>query len=173
LASAARAVTIPLSLLKTAFGRIDGVIRQGRRRFQSHFAGAIFWLTRSKLVGSAGGAYVNFMMDEGEDRVRATYGKNYKRCIVDCIVGSIAPCFTCEGKKGAGLSRLPRRPDIAGVPQTAVVDSKRSSSRSVFAYPNLWNVGVFPASVRLDARELHHLAPFLGLFHDELAEVAG
>ena len=26
---------------------------------------------------SAGGAYVNFMMDEGEDRVRATYGKNY------------------------------------------------------------------------------------------------
>ena len=28
---------------------------------------------------SAGGAYVNFMMDEGEDRVRATYGKNYTR----------------------------------------------------------------------------------------------
>jgi FAD/FMN-containing dehydrogenase len=28
---------------------------------------------------SAGGAYVNFMMDEGEDRVRATYGKNYNR----------------------------------------------------------------------------------------------
>jgi FAD/FMN-containing dehydrogenase len=28
---------------------------------------------------SAGGAYVNFMMDEGDDRVRATYGKNYVR----------------------------------------------------------------------------------------------
>jgi FAD/FMN-containing dehydrogenase len=28
---------------------------------------------------SAGGAYVNFMMDEGEDRVKATYGGNYKR----------------------------------------------------------------------------------------------
>ena len=28
---------------------------------------------------SAGGAYVNFMMDEGEDRVRATYGGNYER----------------------------------------------------------------------------------------------
>jgi len=28
---------------------------------------------------SAGGAYVNFMMEEGEDRVRATYGKNYVR----------------------------------------------------------------------------------------------
>jgi FAD/FMN-containing dehydrogenase len=28
---------------------------------------------------SAGGAYVNFMMDEGEDRIRSTYGKNYDR----------------------------------------------------------------------------------------------
>lgn len=28
---------------------------------------------------SAGGAYVNFMMEEGEDRVKATYGGNYKR----------------------------------------------------------------------------------------------
>jgi FAD/FMN-containing dehydrogenase len=28
---------------------------------------------------SAGGAYVNFMMDEGEDRVKATYGDNYDR----------------------------------------------------------------------------------------------
>ena len=28
---------------------------------------------------SAGGAYVNFMMDEGDERIRATYGKNYDR----------------------------------------------------------------------------------------------
>ena len=28
---------------------------------------------------SAGGAYVNFMMEEGEDRVKATYGGNYER----------------------------------------------------------------------------------------------
>ncbi|MBY0389465.1 MAG: BBE domain-containing protein [Mycobacterium pseudokansasii] len=28
---------------------------------------------------SAGGAYVNFMMDEGQDRVRATYGPNCRR----------------------------------------------------------------------------------------------
>lgn len=28
---------------------------------------------------SAGGAYVNFMMDEGEDRVKASYGENYSR----------------------------------------------------------------------------------------------
>lgn len=27
----------------------------------------------------AGGAYVNFMMEEGEDRIRATYGENYER----------------------------------------------------------------------------------------------
>lgn len=25
------------------------------------------------------GAYVNFMMEEGQDRVRATYGDNYER----------------------------------------------------------------------------------------------
>ena len=31
---------------------------------------------------SAGGAYVNFMMEEGEDRVKATYGSNYERLAV-------------------------------------------------------------------------------------------
>jgi hypothetical protein len=30
---------------------------------------------------SAGGAYVNFMMEEGEDRVKATYGDNYERLV--------------------------------------------------------------------------------------------
>jgi FAD/FMN-containing dehydrogenase len=28
---------------------------------------------------SAGGAYVNMMMDEGQERVRASYGNNYDR----------------------------------------------------------------------------------------------
>ena len=28
---------------------------------------------------TAGGSYVNFMMEEGDDRVRATYGDNYER----------------------------------------------------------------------------------------------
>jgi len=28
---------------------------------------------------SAGGAYINFMMDEGEDRIKATYKDNYER----------------------------------------------------------------------------------------------
>jgi hypothetical protein len=31
---------------------------------------------------SAGGAYVNFMMDEGEDRIRATYRDSYERLSV-------------------------------------------------------------------------------------------
>jgi FAD/FMN-containing dehydrogenase len=30
---------------------------------------------------SAGGAYVNFMMDEGQERIRATYGANYDRLV--------------------------------------------------------------------------------------------
>jgi FAD/FMN-containing dehydrogenase len=30
---------------------------------------------------SAGGGYVNFMMDEGEERVKATYGDNYARLV--------------------------------------------------------------------------------------------
>ncbi|MCA1731299.1 MAG: BBE domain-containing protein, partial [Actinobacteria bacterium] len=30
---------------------------------------------------SAGGAYVNFMMDEGQERVKATYRDNYERLI--------------------------------------------------------------------------------------------
>jgi hypothetical protein len=30
---------------------------------------------------SAGGAYVNFMMEEGADRIRATYGENYDRLV--------------------------------------------------------------------------------------------
>ncbi|GAB3667071.1 FAD-binding oxidoreductase [Echinicola sediminis] len=30
---------------------------------------------------SAGGAYVNFMMEEGEDRVKASYGQNYERLV--------------------------------------------------------------------------------------------
>ena len=28
-----------------------------------------------------GGAYVNFMMEEGEDRIKATYGDNYDRLV--------------------------------------------------------------------------------------------
>jgi FAD/FMN-containing dehydrogenase len=30
---------------------------------------------------SAGGAYINFMMEEGEDRIKATYGENYEKLV--------------------------------------------------------------------------------------------
>jgi hypothetical protein len=30
---------------------------------------------------SAGGAYINFMMEEGEDRIKATYGVNYEKLV--------------------------------------------------------------------------------------------
>ena len=36
-----------------------------------------YW--RALHAHSAGGSYVNFMMEEGEDRIRATYGDNYER----------------------------------------------------------------------------------------------
>ncbi len=36
-------------------------------------------LGRPAPLYSAGGAYVNFMMDEGEDRIKATYRDNYDR----------------------------------------------------------------------------------------------
>ena len=36
-----------------------------------------YW--EAQRPNSESGAYVNFMMDEGEDRVRATYGANYGR----------------------------------------------------------------------------------------------
>ena len=30
---------------------------------------------------SSGGAYINFMMEEGEERIKATYGDNYKKLV--------------------------------------------------------------------------------------------
>jgi FAD/FMN-containing dehydrogenase len=37
------------------------------------------WETLHPYSAKSGGGYVNFMMDEGQDRVRATYGENYER----------------------------------------------------------------------------------------------
>src|SRR3954469_7822453 len=36
-----------------------------------------YWTDMHPL--SAGGAYINFMMEEGEDRIKATYGSNYDK----------------------------------------------------------------------------------------------
>src|SRR6516225_9846121 len=42
-----------------------------------------------------------------------------------------------------------------------------------FADRQLWNIRACPASVRLDAGELDHLGPLLGLVDNQLAEVGG
>src|SRR6266581_1070487 len=46
-------------------------------------------------------------------------------------------------------------------------------SRLAEISPNetLWNVGTCPRSLRLDARELDHLGPFVDIFGDELGEL--
>ena len=38
-----------------------------------------YWAALHPL--SAGGGYVNFMMEEGQDRIRATYRDNYERLV--------------------------------------------------------------------------------------------
>jgi FAD/FMN-containing dehydrogenase len=37
------------------------------------------WEALHPYSAKGGGAYVNFMMDEGEERVQASYGSNYER----------------------------------------------------------------------------------------------
>ena len=49
----------------------------------------------------------------------------------------------------------------------------QSGQRDAFAERSLWNVRAFPASVRLDAGELDHLAPFLGFVRDQPSKVGG
>lgn len=54
----------------------------GIDRDQENAATVIQWARDYwKAVHSynAGGGYINFMMEEGEDRVQATYGPNYRR----------------------------------------------------------------------------------------------
>ncbi len=40
-----------------------------------------FWQALHPFAAKGGGAYVNFMMDEGQERVKATYGDNYERLV--------------------------------------------------------------------------------------------
>ena len=53
------------------------------------------------------------------------------------------------------------------------MNPKRSWSPEAFAKWNLWNASGRAGSLRLEARELDHLAPFLGFVCDELSEVGG
>ena len=56
---------------------------------------------------SAGGAYINFMMDEGQDRVRASYLGNYERLAAS--EGPLRPCRTCSTSIRTSF-RLIRKP---------------------------------------------------------------
>ena len=52
-----------------------------------------------------GGAYVNFMMEEGEDRIRATYGDNYDRLVAIKRKYDPDEFLPCESEHPAGLIR--------------------------------------------------------------------
>ena len=77
-ASRVKATRDAVGLSRREVGRGDRRRRsQSREQGRTHRLGASYWEALHPY--SAGGAYVNFMMDEGEDRVKATYGKNYER----------------------------------------------------------------------------------------------
>jgi FAD/FMN-containing dehydrogenase len=40
-----------------------------------------YWQALHPYAAQGGGAYVNFMMDEGQERIRATYGDNYEKLV--------------------------------------------------------------------------------------------
>ena len=83
-------------------------------------------------------------------------------------------CATCALADSERLSASVRFRAVTGRPsrQLPRLGCARKRRCAPFAEGQLWNVRA-SASVCLDARELHHLPPFLGLFHDKLAEVAG
>jgi hypothetical protein len=72
---------------------------------------------------SAGGAYVNFMMDEGQARVRATYGQNYER---------LARVKTAANVSRALRPELPVTSDNSGASKSA--DVRDFVARSTEAY---------------------------------------
>ena len=49
----------------------------------------------------------------------------------------------------------------------------RTSAPRDSLYGTLWNVGTYPGSLRLDARELDHPCPFFRFSRDKSAEIRG
>ena len=79
---------------------------------------------------SMGGSYVNFMMEEGQERVQATYGPNYARLAVD------------QGEVRPG-ERLPREPEhqacVASLQRRGALErpaAQRSSSQVIPCTPS-------------------------------------
>ena len=70
----------------------------------------------------AGGAYVNFMMEEGEDRVRATYGKNYDR-------------LAKIKKRVRSGEPVPREPEHQARESRVGLTACQASDRIVWAWP--------------------------------------
>jgi hypothetical protein len=52
---------------------------------------------------SAGGAYVNFMMEEGQERVRASFGENYDRLAAIKKKYDPTNFFRCEPEYSPGV----------------------------------------------------------------------
>src|SRR5262245_62625233 len=83
---------------------------------------------------------------------------------------SLASRAARAGAGGAAWARASRRPRIDGTTRArflAKPPRPRHACRK--ARPTSRGAGL----LRLDARELHHLAPFLGFVDDELAELTG
>jgi hypothetical protein len=56
---------------------------------------------------------------------------------------------------------------------TRWLSAKPEGPVSILRNETLWNIQpAMPGSLCLDARELHHLAPLLGFFGDELSKFA-
>ena len=69
---------------------------------------------------SAGGAYVNFMMDEGQERVRATYRDNYDR--LARVKAHVRP--------GQRLPRQPEHPSCRPARKTSPARQRGASGAS-------------------------------------------
>src|SRR6516162_7700362 len=67
----------------------------------------------------------------------------------------------------SGLAHCGLKSDISG-PRSAISGHCRHSPNGT-----LWNIRAFPASVRLDAGKLDHLAPLVGFVGYELSKVGG
>ena len=89
---------------------------------------------------SAGGAYVNFMMDEGQERVKATYGDNYERLAK----------IKAEVRPGQRVPRQPEHPAgrIGARPEPLPNRSQRLAERLLLGQHALEQIAVL-----LDPRE--------------------
>ena len=99
---------------------------------------------------SAGGAYVNMMMDEGTDRVRASYGDNYHRLVA---VKAATTRTTASGStRTSSRRRDPPDPVVTAVsPVTSMADASSSLGRTEEGDSACWH-GPLPRTMRGAAR---------------------